>query len=330
MHGLVLLLLGSAGALGLIALGGWWIARKALRPVGQMATRADRIGIHDLSERIAVPRVRDEVGHLARTLNAMLARLEEGVEARQRLVADASHELRAPLAAMRSELEVSLRHDALGDQSRAVLASVRDEVVRMGRTVDNLLTLARVDEGRLELLLREQDLREVAEAVVRTQRAAAEQAGVDLVIEGDAGSAAVDRDRIEQVMSNLVDNSIRFAPPGSEVHLSLWRSATEAGFRVSDDGPGVPADARQRIFERFAHQDPTRARSGGAGLGLAICREIVRAHGGRIWIEDRQPHGSAFVVALPLTPVATVQEPDAPRATTSVMAPEVQSPPQRA
>jgi heavy metal sensor kinase len=323
---LVLLLLGSAGALGLIALGGWWIARKALRPVGQMATRADRIGIQDLSDRIAVPRVRDEVGHLARTLNAMLARLEEGVEARQRLVADASHELRAPLAAMRSELEVSLRHDTLSDQARAVLASTRDEVVRMGRTVDNLLTLARVDEGRLELLLREHDLREVAEAVARTQRATAELAGVDLVVEGDAGSAAVDRDRVEQVMSNLVDNAIRFAPPGSEVRLSLWRNATEAGVRVSDDGPGVPADAHERIFERFAHQDPARARSGGAGLGLAICREIVRAHGGRIWIEDRRPHGSEFVVALPLTHVAPRREPDAQETTESAMAPGVQSP----
>lgn len=137
----VLLALGSLAALGFVALGGWWIARKALQPVERMTTRADRIGIDDLSQRIAVPRVHDEVGHLARTLNAMLDRLEEGVQAQQRLTADASHELRAPLAAMRSELEVSLRRDALSEQARAVLASARDEVVRMGRIVDNLLAL---------------------------------------------------------------------------------------------------------------------------------------------------------------------------------------------
>ena len=296
---LVLLVLGGAGALALVGLGGWWIARKALRPVERMTARADRIGIDDLSQRIAVPRVQDEVGHLARTLNAMLERLDQGVEARQRLVADASHELRAPLAAMRSELEVSLRHDPLGDPARAVLSSARDEVVRMGRIVDNLLTLARVDEGRLELLTAPQDLRVLAERAARTQRASAAAAGVDIVVEGDAATVEADRDRVDQVISNLIDNAIRFSPAGGRVRVLLWDDTAEAGIAVCDDGPGVPAEARESIFERFARQDPARGRSGGAGLGLAICRDIVRAHHGRIWVEARNPRGSAFVVALP-------------------------------
>jgi signal transduction histidine kinase len=308
---LVLLLLGSGAALAMVALGGWWIARKALRPVERMTTLAERIGIAEIREhRIAVPRVRDELSHLAQTLNAMLDRLQQGVEAREQLIADASHELRAPLAATRSELEVSLRHDVLPKGARAVLSSARDEVVRMGWIVENLLTLARVDEGRLELLVTRQDLRAVAEAAVRTHRLAAETAGVEAVIDGDAGTVEGDRDRLQQVISNLLDNAIRLAPSGSTVSVSLWRSATEAGFTVSDEGPGVPPEERDRIFERFARQDRARARTAGAGLGLAISKEIVHAHGGRIWVEGRKPHGSAFTVALALAMPAPAEATD--------------------
>jgi heavy metal sensor kinase len=301
----ILLLLGSAGALALVALGGWWIARKALMPVERMTTRAERIGIAEIrDQRIAVPRVRDELSHLARTLNAMLDRLQEGVEARERLIADTSHELRAPLAAMRSELEVSLRHDELSEEARTVLASARDEVVRMGSIVENLLTLARVDEGRLELLVAPQDLREVLAAAMRTHRQTAEAAGVELVVQGDAGLVDGDRDRLQQVVSNLLDNAIRHAPSRSTVLVSLWRSDTEAGLTVSDDGPGVPVDERERIFERFVRRDRARPRTAGAGLGLAISREIMHAHGGRIWVEDGAQGGggggSTFKIALPL------------------------------
>jgi heavy metal sensor kinase len=300
---LVLLLLGSAGALALVALGGWWIARKALMPVERMTTLAERIGIAEIrDQRISVPRVRDELSHLARTLNAMLDRLQEGVQAREQLIADSSHELRAPLAAMRSELEVSLRHDELSDEARAVLASARDEVVRMGSIVENLFTLARVDEGRLELLVAPQDLREVVAAAIRTHRQAAEAAGVELVVQGDAGLVEGDRDRLQQVVSNLLDNAIRHAPSSTTVVVSLWRSATAAGVAISDQGPGVPADERERIFERFVRRDRARPRTAGAGLGLAISKEIIHAHGGRIWVEDGAPGagGSTFRIALPL------------------------------
>lgn len=300
---LVLLLAGSAGALAVISVGGWWIARKALRPVERMTRRADEIGL-DFSQRINVPGVDDELGHLARTLNAMLDRLEKGVHARQRLVADASHELRAPLAAMRMELEVSLRHDSLHDEARALLASSREEVVRMSRIVDNLLTLAHVDEGHFTLSRAPEDLHALVQRAVRTHHAPAAAAGIDLVVRGDAIVIDGDRDRLNQVVSNLLDNAIHFAPRGSEVLVSVWRNGTEAGLTVVDSGPGVAAAARQQIFERFGRQDPTRGRDGGAGLGLAICSEIVRAHHGRIWVEDREPHGSTFVVALPRGPGA--------------------------
>lgn len=312
---LTLLLAGSAAALVIIMLGGWWLARKALRPVERMTRRADEIGLDDLSQRIPVPRVDDELGHLARTLNTMLDRLEHGVEARQRLVADASHELRAPLAAMRLELEVSLRHDSLDDHARTVLASAREDVVRMSRIVDNLLTLAHVDEGHLTLVSEPQDVRELALRVVRAHDAAAAAAGVEVVIDGDPVLVEGDRDRLDQVLSNLVDNAIRFTPRGGEVAISVWQHGTEAGFTVSDTGPGIPASDRRRIFERFGRRDPARGRNGGAGLGLAICSEIVRAHHGGIWVEDHRPRGSSFVVALPaLSPAARPADDAARRA----------------
>jgi heavy metal sensor kinase len=314
---LVLGLLGGAGALALIALGGWWIARRALSPVERMTSRADQIGIEDLAERIPVPRWRDEVGHLARTLNAMLARLERGVQARERLIADVSHELRAPLAAIRSELEVSLRHDALEGSARDAVASAREETVRMSRIVENLLTLARVDEGGLELLIGAHDLGEVAEEAAMSYRAAAESAGVTLRLTGAAASVRGDRDRLRQVIGNLIDNAINFAPTGSEVEVRVFSDGQEAGVSVRDEGPGVPPQDADRIFERFARRDAARPRAGGAGLGLAISREIVRAHGGRIWVQQRQPRGSIFVVALPQEPVRRVAgdrllEPPAP------------------
>jgi signal transduction histidine kinase len=297
---LVLLLVGSAGALALAAAGGWWIARKALRPVEAMTTYADNIDIADLSKRIEVPPARDELGHLAQTLNSMLARLERGVEARETLIADASHELRAPLAAMRAELDVSLRLDGLHGRARAVLESAREEVVRMSRIVDNLLTLARVDEGRLALLATPQDLRDVAQSAARVRDAAAGAAGVELFVGGERVPLRGDRDRLEQVIGNLLDNAIRAAAPAGSVRLTTWRNGSEGGVAVSDTGPGVPAAARERIFERFSREDPARGANGGAGLGLAICRDIVNAHRGRIWVEDNDPRGSRFVVALPL------------------------------
>ena len=296
---LVLLLVGGLGALALVALGGWLIARRALMPVEQMTSQAERIGFGDLSERIPPPPVEDELGHLARTLNAMLARLEDGVESRQRLVADASHELRTPLAAMRAELDVSLRHDELDPGARETLTSVREEIVGMGRIVENLLALARIDEGHLELLLDDLDLHEVIGAAALAHKTAAGTAGVAIEIDGQPATLRADRLRLAQVANNLIGNAIRFSPRGATVHVSSFVTSTEVGFRVDDAGPGVPVEARERIFERFTRGDPARERDGGAGLGLAISREIVLAHGGRIWVEDHPPVGSRFTVAFP-------------------------------
>jgi signal transduction histidine kinase len=308
---LILLLVGGGAALALVAVGGWWIARRALRPVDRMTTRAETIGIDDLSQRIAVPRVNDELAHLAHTLNAMLDRLQHGVEARERLIADASHELRAPLAAMRAELDVTLVENSLDPPARLALERVRDDAVRLARTVDNLLTLARLDEGRLELLVAPHDLSDLAERAVRAQRAAAEERGIEVTLAGDDVVADVDGDRLEQVFSNLLDNAIRHSPPGGEVRLEIHADPTQTHITVTDEGPGIPPASRARVFERFTRQDPARPR-GGAGLGLAICEEIVRAHNGRIWIHEQPPPGTRIHITLPSDRGAASRPPKAP------------------
>jgi two-component system OmpR family sensor kinase len=300
---LVLLLLAGPAALAATALGGWWLARKALLPVGRMTSAAEEIGIDRLHERIAVPRAADEIGHLAVTLNAMLDRLEQGLEEKHRLIADAAHELRTPLAAMRSELDVSLRGDELSPAAREVLESAREEVDSMSRTVDNLLTLARVDEGRLELLKTRVNLGEAIGAAARPLQPLAAAKQLRLELDGEGFEAQADPQRLHQALTNFLDNAIKFSPTGGEVHVGAWRGVDEVGVTVTDNGPGIPADARPHVFDRFYRADRARGRDGGgSGLGLAICQEIASAHGGRVWVDSEEGKGSAFSLALPLKP----------------------------
>lgn len=300
---LVLLYLAGPAVLAAAALVGWWVARKALLPVARMTREASSIGIEGLDERVAVPPVNDELARLARTLNAMLDRLERGVAEKRRFVADASHELRTPLAVMRSELEVSLRSDDLPPNARDVLASAAEEVERMSRMVENMLTLARMDEGKLQLLKTTVDLEALGRSVANALRPLAERKGVRLDVDGGEGSVRADRERLYQVVANLVDNGVKHGEAGGSVRVSVWRRGSEAGLTVADTGPGIPADVLPRIFDRFVRADPARSTAeGGTGLGLAICRGIVEAHGGRIWAESEPGKGSSFSVALPAAP----------------------------
>jgi signal transduction histidine kinase len=234
----------------------------------------------------------------------MLDRLEQGVREKHRLVADASHELRTPLAVMRAELDVSLRGDDLSPAEREVLESLREEVDRLGRMADDLLVLAQADEGRLPLLTRPIALGEAVESAVHPLRPLAEAKGVRLEVQGSRDArrpeTEADPERLRQVLTNLLDNAIAFTPRGGVVRVEEWARGGDVGVTVTDDGPGIPPEARPRVFDRFYRVDPSRAREGGGtGLGLAICSEIARAHGGRVWVESVDDHGSAFSIALP-------------------------------
>jgi heavy metal sensor kinase len=294
------LVIGGIGALLAAGLAGWWLARRALRPVAQMSSAADRITVDRMSERIAEPSSGDELGQLAATLNRMLDRVEQGVEEKRRLVADASHELRTPLAVMRSELDVSLREGDLDGEARMVLLSAREEVDRMTRIVENLLTLARVDEGRLRVLPSPVGLRGVASGAIESLSGVASARKVSVSLADEDAQASGDPELLRQVVSNLVDNAIKYNDEGGQVGVRVWSANGEAGVTVTDSGPGIPAGARDRIFDRFYRVDAARGREGGSGLGLAICKEIVVAHGGRIWVQSDDGDGSSFSFAVPV------------------------------
>jgi signal transduction histidine kinase len=265
-----------------------------------MASDAQEIGTDRLYERVEVPKARDELGHLAVTLNAMLDRIEHGVADKRRLVADASHALRTPLAVMRAELDVSLRGDDLSPAAREVLESAREEVDRMGRTVDNLIALAQSDEGRLELLTVPVDLRRAMQESAQPLRLLASANDVSLVLVGEPEQALADPQRLQLALTNLIENAIKFSPPGRTVTVSSWRRDGEVGVTVRDEGPGIPAEDREHLFDRYYRAGAARARNlSGSGLGLAICREVAVAHGGRVWVDSTVGEGSAFTLALP-------------------------------
>jgi signal transduction histidine kinase len=276
----------------LLAALAWRVVGAALRPVEGLRAGAESITGAGRADRLPVPASADEIHRLAVTLNGMLDRLA-AARARQRaFVADAAHELRSPLAAMRTELEVAQRHGITGDLAADLLADVE----RLGRLVDDLLLLARTDDAaptepaesapvELGALL--------AEVCERCRGAR-----VPVTVSGDGPLwTNGDRDTLLRVLTNLVDNSVRHA--ATRVVLTGYQEAGEAVLEVIDDGPGIPVADRERVFDRFTRLDDARARDdGGAGLGLAIVRELVRRHGGAVYLEDAKP-GVRAVVRLP-------------------------------
>ncbi|MGH3764858.1 MAG: sensor histidine kinase [Pseudonocardiaceae bacterium] len=301
-HVTELLILVGLIAVVLAGTSGWWLSRIALLPITRISRQAEHIHVDHLDERIPVPTSADELGHLAGTLNAMFDRLRDGVEQHRRLVADTSHELRTPLAIMRAELDLALTQPDLPESAALALEHNAAEVDRMSRIVTNLLTLARIDRGELELLRCPVDLRAEAITVVSRFRVLANAKQVLLQVEGAAQPIDADRERIDQVLSNLVDNAVKYIAAGT-VRIQVWRVDGEVGVTIADTGPGIPREQARHIFDRFYRVDGARTRSGGgSGLGLAISQEIIRVHGGRIWLECEPGEGCRFSFALPAQP----------------------------
>jgi heavy metal sensor kinase len=295
-------------ALLLAALGGYFLARKSLAPVSAMASQARTMSAADLHNRLAVSNERDELGQLAITFNQLLARLEASFEQQRRFMADASHELRTPVAILRGETEVTLSQpERTPTEYREALAILRDESQRLAHIIEDLFTLTRADAGQYPLAFRDAYLDEIAsEALVRARSLAlAKNITLTSAIEPDLPISA-DEALLARMFLNLLDNAIKYSPPGSTVNLTCRRENDPYVVSISDNGPGIPADLQARIFERFFRADKARSRSegetGGAGLGLSIARWIAEAHHGRLELERSDSSGSTFTATLPATP----------------------------
>ncbi|HEY8745630.1 MAG TPA: ATP-binding protein, partial [Chloroflexota bacterium] len=255
----------------------------------------------DLHRRVEVAAPPDELGELVDTFNGMLARLEASFASLRRFTADASHELRAPLALMRSELDVALTRPRNAEAYRHVLGVLRGEVERLTRLADQLLLLARADAAALHPRMEGVDVADFLHETAARWSTVAARRSVELdVTAPDAGAMQADPDLIRRVLDNLIDNALRYAPASSRVRLSAERTDGGWRFEVADQGPGVPAEYRPQLFARFARADSARTRDGsGAGLGLALSASIARAHGGQITLVPRPGYGAVFQLSLP-------------------------------
>ena len=280
---------------------GYVLAGRALAPVREIAATARDISQHDLNRRIALDLPPDELGELAETFNGMLERLEAAFASLQRFTADAAHELRTPLALMRTEVQFALRAAPDVEEQRATLQSVLDEVEGLTRMADQLLLLARADSGTLTLSREEVDADELVEDAAVRWHATLEQRGIAFGVRVDeAPPIFADRAMLRRVLDNLIDNAARHTPRGGTIGLQVAGSGDGVEMIVSDSGGGVAPHLRGRLFERFTRSDPARARdTGGAGLGLSICAAIAALHDGDIRLEEGGGPGASFRVWLP-------------------------------
>jgi two-component system, OmpR family, sensor kinase len=296
-----LLLIGIPAAVALASIVGWFVAGAALRPVERMRQEADAISASEPGRRLPLPATGDELSRLAASLNRMLGRLQEAMEQERRFVADASHELRTPLANLRAEVDLALRRARTADELGAALRSVREETERLGRLAEDLLVLARLSEDGLHLRREPTDLGRLVAETADSFAGRAENLGVELVTEADGDIVAlVDGLRIRQALGNLLDNALRSTPRGGRVTAMAMATPDGPTLEVIDTGAGFPAEFIATAGEGFRRPDLARERtSGGAGLGLAIVRAIVDAHGGALHIENAAEGGARVAISLP-------------------------------
>ena len=292
MSAVLLLSVGAAGAL---------LMRRVFGAIDDVVQKAHRIGEEDLSQRLPHPGTADETGRLVDTLNEMLARIEHGFDVQRRFTADASHELRSPLSRLRTELELALRRPREPAIYIETLRSGLEEVERLTLLVEELLTLARIDAGQEQGRTERVDLNRLVDDALARMRPIAQARRVELRLDApEPVRAKVAPGAASLVLDNLLDNAIKFSPPGSCVTVQLSAEGGHAVLRVRDAGPGVRGEELERIFERFYRGPSARPGSTpGMGLGLALSQALVQANGGSIKAANGTPRGAVFEVRLP-------------------------------
>lgn len=286
----------------IIAFGSWMLTVKALKPVELLTQAARRISAENLSERIRIANPDDEIGKLASTMNEMLARLESSFSRMCRFSTDVSHELRTPLTIMRGEMEIGARWAKDVTECRSIMESSLEEIDRMTGIIEDLLELARLDDGQMVLELREMNLVPLLGKIMSHEKL--RQSAGRVVVEGGEDPVMVQGDDrlLRMVFVALLDNALRYSPAGETVTMRVEQSAGKATVAVRDHGPGMLPEDAVRIFDRFYRIDEARNRShGGVGLGLPLVRSIVEAHGGTVDVDTAPGKGSTFTVSLPLS-----------------------------
>jgi signal transduction histidine kinase len=293
-----LLMLGTV-TLGTVAttLGAGWLSRSTMGPVEEIAAQAEAVAPGATGQRITAHAQVEEFNRLVNVLNGMLERLDRGLLAQRRIIADVGHDLRTPITAMQGELEVALRNPRSPERYQQVLRSVLEEVNHLRTISDALLLLARIEAGDLVPGPRDTDIADLVDRAVGRLRQRVTDHPIAYARNG-IGLAEVDGPMVELVLDHLLDNAVRHTPPGTPVEVSVTGEPERVSVTIADQGPGVSADILPHLFERFYRGDSARGR-GGAGLGLTVAAAIVGAHGGTIAARPTSPTGLAVTVALP-------------------------------
>jgi len=291
----VLLLISSAG--------GYWVGRKALKPVDRITSTVQSISIRSLSERLPVDPTGDELQRLTETCNAMLERLESSVHRIRQFTADASHELRAPLSFARTVAEVALRNPRIDPESQHAFQEIVDEGAKAAVLLGDMLTLARADSNSSDVDWEKVDLADVIESVLEKVRPLADERRLALSLSLDATRRVTvmgDFPSLRRLLWILLDNALKYTPPPGRIEVFLSASAMEATILVSDSGIGIAQSDLPFIFDRFYRADPSRSQVEGSGLGLAIARWIAEVHRGNLSAISNENTGTTFRIALPL------------------------------
>ena len=298
---LVVLVLGLPLVVALAGVGGYVLAQRALKPIDHLAAEARRITADRLHERLSVPNSRDEIGRLAAVINDTFGRLEASFDQLRRFTADASHELRTPLSVIRGIGEMELGQTRTPAEYKEAIGSMLEEVDRLTRLVDTLLRLSYGDAGTVRVVRESVDLGQLTRDIVSSLGILAEERGQQLQIDvADSVFVAADRLVLREAITNVVDNAIKYSPKGSAIVIRVRVDGRRAIVEVVDRGPGIAAEHRERIFDRFFRVDEGRSRdSGGTGLGLAIAKWAVEVNGGTICSENGATGGSVFRIVLP-------------------------------
>ncbi|MBI2412169.1 MAG: HAMP domain-containing protein [Deltaproteobacteria bacterium] len=301
-------MLGAAASVVIASAVGWFLAKKALRPVAEITKLARKIEAENLNERITIEVPNDEIGRLASTMNEMIARLEKSFRQIKQFTGDASHELKTPLTILKGEMEIALRSKDDVNAMREALKSSLEEIDRMNDIVRNLLDLAKMDVEKESQPKESVDLEKLLKERLEHFRRLALDSGIEMyILKSIPLIVRGDRVRISQLLSNLIDNAIKYTPRGGTVELSLAGEGGQAVFRVRDTGVGISKEDAPFVFDRFYRVDKARSRDvGGAGLGLSICKGIAEAHGGTLEVTSVPGKGSTFVAKLPLAAAPAV------------------------